>query len=120
MSWRASSVHHERQEFVCLAEQEGGCFSQLCLRFGISRKTGYKWRERARQGGGLQDMSCKPHHSPKQNTPAVEAAVLEIRDRHPAWGGSVNFILPLQSILIFFSCSRRVEEKIKRMPQPLP
>jgi transposase len=87
MSWRASSVHHERQEFVCLAEQEGDCFSQLCLRFGISRKTGYKWRERAHQGGGLQDMSCKPHHSPKQSTPAVEAAVLESRDRHPAWGG---------------------------------
>ncbi|MDR3300751.1 MAG: helix-turn-helix domain-containing protein, partial [Candidatus Accumulibacter sp.] len=45
-----------------MAEQERVCFSQLCERFGISRKTGCKWRERARQGGvaALREASCRP------------------------------------------------------------
>ena len=39
----------EREEFVMFAGREGSNISALCVRFGISRKTGYKWLERHRQ-----------------------------------------------------------------------
>ena len=32
-----------RQEFVRLSEKKAVSFTELCQRYGISRKTGYKW-----------------------------------------------------------------------------
>ncbi len=40
-----------RREFVTLAEQGAVPFAHLCRRFGISRKTGYKWVARATTAG---------------------------------------------------------------------
>src|SRR6185295_16534110 len=59
----------------------------LCKRFGISRKTGYKWRERYREKGeeGLADRSRRPKHSPRQSLPDIEEKVLAIRDEY-GWG----------------------------------
>jgi len=48
-----------RQEFVPMALQAGVSMSELCRRFEISRKTGYKWlrRYRAEDLCGLADRS---------------------------------------------------------------
>ena len=76
-----------RQEFVALAQQPGVNFSRLCRRFGISPKTGYKWRHRYRLEGaaGLADRSRRPQHSPRRSPPDVEQGVLAIRDQY-GWG----------------------------------
>jgi transposase InsO family protein len=76
-----------RQEFLALAAQPGNNFSQLCRRFGISRKTGYKWRRRYRETGitGLADQSRRPQHSPRHSEPALEQQVLAVRDQY-GWG----------------------------------
>jgi transposase InsO family protein len=78
-----------RREFVNLAEVEGANVSELCRRFGISRKTGYKWlgRNQESDSTGLADRSRRPHSSPSRTAPTVEQAVLSLRDKHPAWGG---------------------------------
>jgi len=80
-----------RLEFVQLAMKDGANISQLCRDFGISRKTGYKWLERFVEGGGtassLIDHSRRPHCSPARTPAAVEQAVLQVRQEHPAWGG---------------------------------
>ena len=44
MPWQECSTMSLRQEFLGLANQPGSNFSQLYRRFGISRKTGHKWR----------------------------------------------------------------------------
>jgi transposase InsO family protein len=79
----------QRQEFVRQAQAEGANISALCRQSGISRKTGYKWLARYRTAGegGLEDRSRRPHHSPGQTGAAVEAAVVQARQAHPAWGG---------------------------------
>ena len=43
-------------------------FRALCEEYGISTKTGYKWRERfLRQGlEGMEEESRRPRSSPKQ------------------------------------------------------
>ena len=49
MPWRVETVMSQRKEFVALARSEGVIMSELCLRSGISRKTGYK----CVNGGGI-------------------------------------------------------------------
>jgi transposase InsO family protein len=89
MPWEERTVVSERLEFVTLADQEGADVSALCGRFGISRKTGYKWLARYRAAGaaGLADRPRRPVGSPGRTPADVEAAVLALRDEHPAWGG---------------------------------
>jgi transposase len=79
---------HLREEFVRLASQEGANVSELCRRFEISRKTGYKWLGRWVSEGlaGLEDQPVRPLNSPGKTPSAIEAKVLEVRQAHPVWG----------------------------------
>ena len=78
-----------REEFVGLAQAERVQMSELCRRFGVSRKTGYKWLRRYASAGmsGLLDRSRRPHDSPGRISEAIERSVLVVRAEHPAWGG---------------------------------
>ena len=87
MPWNEVSVMDQRREFVRLALQEGTNRRELCRRFGISADVGYKWLARWKSGDSeLADRSRRPHAMPLQCESAIEAQVLEVRDRHPAWG----------------------------------
>ncbi len=86
MVWREASVLDQREEFCLLAGLEGANISALCQGFGISRQTGHLWLRRYRSGEPLEDRSRRPLSSPLRSTPAIERAVLDIRDAHPAWG----------------------------------
>ena len=89
MSWKVETTVVVRREFVELCSVEGSNFSELCRRFGVSRKTGYKWLGRFRKEGvlGLSDQSRRPLRCPGQTTSVVESRVLALREAHPAWGG---------------------------------
>lgn len=89
MPWQEVKTVSLRSEFVLLALGDSVPFSELCRRFGISRKTGYKWLERYRQTGqaGLEDRSRRPRRSPGKVSADIETAILACRARHPYWGG---------------------------------
>lgn len=89
MPWQECSIMDCRSEFVQLAQVEGCNLSLLCRRFGISRKTGYKWLDRYREEGvpGLVDRPRTPHATPGISSPVMEEAVVQQREKHPAWGG---------------------------------
>jgi transposase InsO family protein len=89
MAWKECDRVSLRREFVALASVQGACIATLCRRFGIARKTGYKWLDRYHDQGpkGLLDRTRRPHRCRMPTPPEVEARVLEARDRHPAWGG---------------------------------
>lgn len=89
MPWTVCDAMSVRREFVALAGVEGANMSELCRRFGISRRVGYKWLGRYEADGeaGLADRSRRPRRSPGQTPEAMEARVLELREAHPAWGG---------------------------------
>jgi transposase InsO family protein len=78
----------ERMRFI--ADWERGLYSmtELCQRYGVSRKTGYKWIDRVEVEGvdGLRERSRAPHHIPHRMAPAVERAIVEARRQHPSWG----------------------------------
>jgi transposase InsO family protein len=86
-----------RLEFVTLAGRPEANRAELCRRFGVSRKTGYKWLERYQADGeaGLANRTRRPHRSPTRTDTAVERAVVAIRTVHPRWGGrKIRHFLP--------------------------
>ncbi len=62
--------------------------ADLSARYGISRKTGYKWLDRFDQGGraGLGDLSRAPRRCPHKVSDAVAALICDVRRGHPSWG----------------------------------
>lgn len=88
MPWQECTVIDQRQDFVALATQEGVNRRELCRRFGISPKTGYKLLHRVAEEGtaGLTDRSRRPQYSPTQTPPAVVEAICALR-RKRGWGG---------------------------------
>jgi transposase InsO family protein len=89
MPWLQVTLMSQRKEFVKLAMVDGANLARLCQGFNISRKTGYKWLNRFLGEGeaGLQDRGRRPRASPWVTPPAMEEAVLRVREAHPAWGG---------------------------------
>ena len=89
MPFRGVSSMESKLEFVRLASAAGANRRELCRRFGVSPTTGYKWLRRYGCAGeaGLEELSRRPRRSPRCSVAELEAAVLELRREHPAWGG---------------------------------
>ena len=88
MPWKESNVLDERVRFVVEALQGDETIASLCRRYGVSRKTGYKWLRRFREAGSLQglaDRSRRPRHSPRRTAPEVVERVVDWRLR-TGWG----------------------------------
>ena len=78
----------QRVQFIAEYQRAVFDIAELARRYGISRKTAYKWIERYEIGGpaGLVDRSRRPAHCPHRTPPAINAALLEVRRHHPTWG----------------------------------
>src|SRR5437899_12665776 len=89
MPWSETSPMDQRVQFVTDARRGDEDFTNLCLRYGVSRKTGYKWLERYAAGGvtALLDRSRRPQSSPTATPAEVQEALFTLRRRHPTWGG---------------------------------
>jgi len=78
----------ERLQLVSLCETGKYRVTELAERFGVSRKTAYKWLGRFRQEGvaGLQEHSRAPQRHPNATKGEVVLAVLQAKAAHPSWG----------------------------------
>jgi len=88
MPWEQVTIMSRRAEFVRLASQPGVNRAELCRRFNISRKTGYKLLRRLEKEGAqaIADRSRRPHHSPKRTDERMEQQVMQLREQYH-WGG---------------------------------
>lgn len=77
----------QRRELARLAAAPGANLSALARAFGVDRKTVYKWRDRALEASAFAERARTPLRQPTRTDPAIEAAVLALRARHPSWGG---------------------------------
>jgi putative transposase len=88
MPWKETCLMDERVMFI--AECLGGelPMTALCERYGISRKTGYKWLGRYRSDpvGGLADRPRAPRRPAHGLRDAMAEAIVGLRLRHPHWG----------------------------------
>jgi putative transposase len=88
MAWRVESVMDQRMCFIAGCVRADEPMSDRCLRFGISRKTGYKWLNRYSDFGaaGLVHLSSARHTMAQAMDPAITGALVELRQRRPTWG----------------------------------
>ena len=88
MVWAETCSMKEKARF-CMAYEAGeASMSELCRRFGVSRKTGYAVLARWRLQGpaGLAERSHAPRRCPHALREDVREAVVGLRHRHPTWG----------------------------------
>lgn len=78
----------ERARFVVESEEGYFTIAELCGRYGISRKTGYKWMDRFEREGpsGLEDRPRIAEHIPHRTDEAIAQRVIAFRRQHPDWG----------------------------------
>src|SRR5258707_8959566 len=88
MVWMETCAVDERMRFVMSVVGREEAFAGVCRRFGVSRKTGYKWLERYREAGveGLLDRSRAPLHHAQAITEEIAERCLAVRGAHPSWG----------------------------------
>ena len=88
MPWKETSPLNERVRFIAAMLEAEESFSELCERFEISRKQGYKWRARYEAGGpeALADQSRAPHSHARAVSPDIVQLVVGVRKKHPTWG----------------------------------
>jgi transposase len=90
MPWGEVTRVSLREEFVQLAMQTDVNKRELCRRFGISPKTGYKWLRRYQGEGpqGLADRSRRPHRSPARTDESIAQEVIRLRaESLNCWSG---------------------------------
>ena len=85
MPWECKTVEDLRKEFV-IAAQSAKNFSALCREFGITRKTGYKWVERAAETGDFSDRSHARNNVSNKTPAETENRILSVRRDNPGWG----------------------------------
>jgi transposase InsO family protein len=88
MPWNRVDVDEQRIAFVIRDARGKEPMKQLCAEFGISRPTGYLWRNRYRESGnlaGVRERSRRPKRSPQQTSAEIEQRVVELRQQY-SWG----------------------------------
>jgi putative transposase len=88
MPWHEIHAMDERMSFIVDWQREEWSVAALCRRYGVSRKTGYKWIGRYETFGldGLKDRSSAAHRHPNEVEVCVAEAVIAVRAAHPSWG----------------------------------
>ena len=88
MPWRETLLMDQRVQFIADYQRDVFDMAELARRYGISRKTAYKWLDRYTVAGpaGLLDRSCRPRHCPHAISEMIASALFEVRRHHPTWG----------------------------------
>jgi transposase InsO family protein len=103
VAWRLRIFQHasERDRWV----------AQTCRRFGISRKTFYKWKKRYEVGGaaGLCDRPTRPLRSPRSFSQDIVSKVLYLRQNYHFGPGRIrDYLQRFHDICLAVSSVHRI------------
>jgi transposase InsO family protein len=87
MPWKKSEPMEQRIEFAVKALRTLN-FRGLCREYGISAKTGYKWRERFLRGGlgRMEEESRRPRSHSEQLPEEEVCEIVRLKLAHLSWG----------------------------------
>lgn len=88
MPWKETDTMDQKELFIKAMLEEGKPFKHLCAEFGISEKTGYKWKNRFLEQGkaGLLELSRCPNGHPNQIDGDTAAELICLKNAHQTWG----------------------------------
>nr|AHF24361.1 integrase [uncultured bacterium Contig575] len=95
MPWKETDAMKEKRSFIDAMLRQSKPFRELCREYGISEKTGYKWRKRFLEQGysGLEEESRAPQKHPNTIDGDTAAELIALRLAHPSWGGKKLLVL---------------------------
>src|SRR6266446_5308322 len=87
MPWKKTEPMEQRIEFALKAMRTLN-FRALCQEYGVSAKTGYKWKQRFLQEGieGMAEESRRPKTSPEQLPEEEVCEIVRLKMAHLSWG----------------------------------
>lgn len=88
MAWELKKVEEQRRELVDAYLKGVVAMTELCARFGVSRKTAYKWLARYESSGveGLKDRSKAPQNPHRLFSDDDIRMAIELKLRYRTWG----------------------------------
>ncbi len=95
MPWKETDMMKEKRSFIEAMLKQNRPFRELCHEWGISEKTGYKWRSRFLEQGyaGLTEESRSPQEHPNAIDGDTAAELIRLRLAHTTWGGKKLLVL---------------------------
>src|SRR5262249_42541239 len=86
LPWKEKTAVQERTQFIAAYQRAEDSVSELARRFGVSRKTAYKWIGRYVSGLDLEDRSRRPRSNPRAIAAWLVDELVAARKEHPRWG----------------------------------
>ena len=95
MPWKETDAMKEKRAFIDEMLKQAKPFRELCRDYGISEKTGYKWRKRFYEQGyaGLTEESRAPLDHPNTLDGDTAAELIRLRLAHSSWGAKKLLVL---------------------------
>jgi transposase len=113
MPWLETLVREQRIQFLVEATDPGANISEICRRYGVSRKTGYRWLDRYEAAGsllGVAERSRRPLASPQRTSAERTARIVAVRREYGWAGRKLRVLLAAEGI----ACSTATIDRIIR------
>lgn len=88
MPWKETNVMNEKTQFINAMLKAEKPFKHICADFGISEKTGHKWKKRFYEDGksGLIEKPRSPDMHPNALPEDTIIDLISLKTAHPFWG----------------------------------
>jgi transposase len=88
VGWKETDKMDEKKGFIFRCWNGEETFTEICRKFGISTKTGYKWLSRFKEQGaaGLAELSRAPKTPANNIGQSVKERILKLKEKHKYWG----------------------------------
>ena len=88
MPWKETDAMDQKEQFIQDMLNGDRPFKRLCADYGISEKTGYKWKNRFLEKGkaGLYELSRASFSHPNEIDGDTAAELICLKLAHRAWG----------------------------------
>lgn len=88
MPWKETNAMDEKTQFINAMLKAEKPFKHICADFGISEKTGHKWKKRFYEDGksGLLEKSRSPDIHPNALSEDTIIDLIALKTAHPFWG----------------------------------
>ena len=88
MPWKETEKMDEKKKFIQEMLKQSKPFKHLCAEYGISEKTGYKWKKRFMTDGniGLFEQSRAAETHPNALSEDAIIDLIKLKTAHPYWG----------------------------------